>query len=43
MNTNIIAALVLGVSILGSGFLYSQKDTIVSSGQAPFGTIQVSG
>lgn len=43
MNNNIIVALIVGISILGAGFLCSTKDTVFSSTQAPFGTIQVSG
>ena len=42
MNHNIIASLILGIALLGSGYMYSQKDIIISSSQTPFGTIQVS-
>lgn len=44
MTHNIIAAVVLGVSILGAAFFVSGRDIVVSTwDKAAFGTIQVSG
>ncbi len=41
-NHIVIASVILGVALLGTGYMYSQKDIIISSSQTPFGTIQVS-